>query len=83
MKSAQQMFGKIARDAASAEKARLDDIAERQRRADEAEARLDETLTRREVIEAIESVANDYGCNGTQESDTICEAFRRLAVALK
>lgn len=65
-KTAQQMFGKVARDIAAAERAERDDQLDRERRAAEAEARLDEPLTRREVLEAIESVKSRY-CprNGT------------------
>jgi hypothetical protein len=46
------------------------------------QARLDETLTRREVVQAINRVASDYGGNGTHESDLIADAFRALARAL-
>lgn len=82
MKTTQQMFGKVVRDLNAAEQARQDDLAEQRRRAEEAEARLDEPLTRREVLAAIEQVAADYGCNGTPESAAIADAFRALGKAL-
>lgn len=58
------------------------ELDERIERANAAEARLDETLTRREVLEAIEYVAHGYGCNGDHDSDLICNAFCKLAEAL-
>ncbi len=83
MKTSQQMFGKVARDIARQEQSARDDAADRERRVQEAEERLDEPLTRREVLEAIESVANDYGCNGDHDSMLIADAFRKLAEALR
>lgn len=78
MKTAKQMFGA----ALEWERAMREDAADRERRAADEQARLDETLTRREVIEALESVANEYGCNGNHDSDLIADAFRKLAGAL-
>lgn len=67
------------RDTRTPEEIELDD---RIARAQEIEARLDETLTRREVIDAIDTVAGEYGCGGTHESELIADAFRKLAKAL-
>jgi hypothetical protein len=78
MKTAKQMFAPIVR----AQQAELDDAADRQRRANEAEERLDEPLTRREVVEAIESVANEYAGSGFPEQEIICDAFAKLAAIL-
>lgn len=77
-----QMFGKLQRDlvaAAHAEQQRLNDRA---RIAVEAEARLDQPMTRRELMTAIESVAHEYGMQGDHDSDLICNAFRKLGEAL-
>lgn len=52
-----QMFGAIERDLQRTAQAQREDQRDHER----AEARLDEPLTRREVLEAIESVANEYG----------------------
>lgn len=83
MKTTQQMFGKVARDLARQEQAMRDDAADRERRAQEAEERLDEPLTRREVLDAIETVASEYACNGDHDSMLIADAFRKLAEALR
>lgn len=37
-----------------------------QARIDQKQARLDEHLTRREVVEAIEVIAKDYGADGSR-----------------
>jgi hypothetical protein len=67
------------RDTRTPEQRELD---ERLAQIERDQARLDETLTRREVIDAIDQVASDYGGNGTHESDLICDAFRKLSRAL-
>lgn len=77
-----QMFAPVVRDLAAQERAQREDQRERERRAAEAEARLDAPLTRRELLEAIETTASDYGCAGTPESDAIADAFRKLGEAL-
>jgi len=48
------------------------------RKAESEQARLDEPLTRREVIGAIETVAWGYACNGDHDSDLVANAFRAL-----
>lgn len=58
------------------------DLDERCARIAAEQERLDENLTRREVIEAIEIVVMDYAGTGTHESDLIADAFRGLAKAL-
>jgi hypothetical protein len=73
------MFGAAARDIAATERAMKEDAADCQRRADEAEARLDAPLTRREVLDAIETVASVY--SGQHGHDTR-DLLRRLAKAL-
>lgn len=78
-KTAQQMFGKVARDIAAAERAERDDQADRERRAAEAEARLDEPLTRREVLDAIESVKSRYS---PYHHSTLIQLLDSLAEAL-
>lgn len=83
MKTANQMFGKVTRDLARQEQARRDDAADRERRAQEVEDRLDEPLKRRDVLEAIESVASEYTCNGDHDSTLVADAFRKLAEALR
>lgn len=83
MKTIQDMFGKITRDLARQEQAKRDDAADRERRAQEAEDRLDEPLTRRDMLEAIESVASEYACNGDHDSMLVADAFRKLAEALR
>jgi len=50
---------------------------------EQREARLNETLTRRDVIEAIELVASDYAQGRNHDADLICNAFQRLADALR
>jgi hypothetical protein len=46
------------------------------------ESRMDEPLTRLEVVDAIENVAREYGAHGNPEAGLIRDAFRRLAVEL-
>lgn len=58
------------------------ELDERIESANERELRLDETLTRREVVEAIEALANEYGCDGNHDSDLISIVFLKLAKAL-
>lgn len=82
MKTTNQMFGKLARQLAAEQQGLRDEIAERQRRVDQEQARLDETLTRREVLEALENVVNEFGGAGFPENDAIATAFRKLAEAL-
>jgi hypothetical protein len=79
MKTVKQMFGKVARDIAAAERAAKEDAADRERRVAEAEARLDEPLTRREVLEALENVAIEHDCSGDHN---FADAFRKLAQVL-
>lgn len=55
------------------------ELDERIERAERREAHLNETLTRREVLDALESVASDY--NGQHGHDTR-DFLRRLAKAL-
>ncbi len=83
MKTANQMFGKVTRDLTRQEQARRDDAADRERRVQEVEDRLDEPLKRREVLEAIESVASEYTCNGDHDSMLVADVFRKLAEALR
>ena len=77
-----QMFGKVVRDMAAQERAEREDARDRARQLAEEEARLDEPLTRREVIDAVETVAFGYECSGSPQSDMIAAAFRKLAEAL-
>ncbi len=77
MKTAKQMFGAVTRQLAATERAVREDAADRI----EEQDRLDETLTRREVIEALESVARSY-TNGAPEAQRIADAFKELAEAL-
>lgn len=44
--------------------------------------RLDAPLTRVEVIDALENVANRYAATNDHDSMIVCNAFRRLAEAL-
>lgn len=71
------MFGPIVRSQQRLLQIEREENADRARRVAEEEARLDEPLTRREVVEAIESVVNEYA-----EHELLSEAFARLAVAL-
>ena len=75
-------FNKIVRDLQATERAIERDVQDQARRAAEAEARLDEPLTRRDVLDALDEVANEYGCNGDHDSDLIADAFRKLKDAL-
>lgn len=67
------------RDIRTPEQRELDEHLVRIEREQE---RLDETLTRREVIDAIDQVASDYGGNGNHDLDLIADAFRKLSKAL-
>jgi hypothetical protein len=67
------------RDTRTPEQQELD---ERLAQIERDQARLDETLTRREVIDAIDFVASEYSGNGVQAHDMIADAFRKLAKAL-
>lgn len=78
-----QMFGKVLRDREAAERAQREDQADRVRRAAEAEARLDESLTRREILDAVEVIVSDYDASGTDAGTLLADAFRRLAEALR
>lgn len=82
MKTAEQMFGPIVRTQRAQLQAERDDAADRQRRADEAEARLNEPLTRREVVDAIREARDHFGGSGEPVQDAIYDAFARLADAL-
>ena len=73
-----QMFGKTIRDLEAAERARREDQADRERRAAEAEARLDEPLTRREVLDALESVTS-----ALDDTDVTSQMLRALMEALR
>jgi hypothetical protein len=77
------MFGKVARDIAAAERARREDEADTRRREREREERLDEPLRRRDVLDAIETIAHEYDMSGTDAASLIAAAFRRLAEALR
>jgi hypothetical protein len=67
------------RDNRTPEQQEMDEMRER---VTAKQARLDETLTRREVIESIEWVMHEYSCNGDHDSDLIYGAFKKLAEAL-
>lgn len=54
------------------------DEADRQRRADEAEARLDAPVTRRELLAALERVRNSAGCNTADHWNAIEMTLRDL-----
>jgi cell division protein YceG involved in septum cleavage len=82
VKTTQQMFGKLERDLAATARMEREEAADRQRRIDQGQARLDESVTRREILEALESVASEYGCRGFPENEAIADAFRKLAEAL-
>ena len=82
MKTTHQMFGMLQRQLNENARLAQEIVTERERRAAEEEARLDEPLSRREVLDAIESVAHGYGCNSDHDSDLICNAFRKLAEAI-
>jgi hypothetical protein len=79
-RTAGQMFGKVARDLAAAERARREDEADAQRQEREAEERLNEPLRRRDVLDAIEQVKYHY--SEYHHSGTI-ELLDRLTEALK
>jgi hypothetical protein len=79
-KTTDQMFDKVARDIAAQERAVAQDAADRERYAAEAEARLDEPLTRRELLDAIESVKSRYS---PHHHSMLIEMLERLAEALK
>lgn len=79
MKTTKQMFGAAVRDIAAMERAMQEDARDRNRRQEEADARLDAPLSRREVLEAIETVASAY--SGQHGHDTR-DLLRRLAEAL-
>lgn len=83
MKTVHQMFGKAVRDLTAMERAQREDELERQRRADEAEARLDEPVTRRELLEALEAASSKYAGSGFDEQDRIADAFAALHDLLK
>lgn len=70
MKTAKQMFGAAARDVAAMERDQA-----------EADARLDAPLTRREVLEAIESVRLSW--SSTNQESRTRELLDRLMEALK
>jgi len=56
------------------------DFDERVRRAAAYEERLDETLTRREVIDALEYVAEDYsGQHGSNTRDLLARITKALS----
>lgn len=55
--------GKAEREAQQIRELQQRDETDRQRRADEAENRLDAAVTRRELLAALERVRNDAGCN--------------------
>lgn len=74
-----QMFSKAVRDKAAQERAEREEARERARQLAEVEARLDEPLTRREVLAAIESVKSRYS---PYHHSTIIELLDRLAEAL-
>lgn len=82
MKTGKQMFGKLARDAAAMERALKEDAADRYVRAMEEEAHQDAPISRRDVLDALETAASEYGCAGNHDSDLIADAFRKLAKAL-
>lgn len=63
-------------------RATVADEADRERRVNEAEARLDEPLTRREVLNALETSRNHFGGSGALVQEAICDAFDRLKDAL-
>lgn len=75
-----QMFGKVVRDMAAQERAEREEARDRVRQLAEEDARLDEPLTRREVLDAIETVKSRYSPH--HNSMTI-ELLDRLAEALK
>lgn len=49
----------------------------------DSEARDEAPISRKELIEAIEQVARQYGANGNHDSDLICDAMIALAKALR
>ena len=53
------------------------------RLAEEAEARANEPVTRRELVEAIDNVGSHYALSGTHDHDLISNAFERLAQVLR
>ncbi len=79
MKTAKQMFGAVTRQLAATERAMREDAADSERRIVEEQDRLDETLTRREVIEALESVASVYS---SMDGHDTRDLLRRLVEAL-
>lgn len=64
------------RDTRTPEERELD---ERIERAADIEARLDAPLTRRELIDALNEVASEYGAVGDHDSGLIYDAFRNFA----
>ena len=81
-RTAEQMFGKIARQIEADDRMLREEAARREREFEEQEARLDNPISRREVIEAIDFVVSEYSGNGVQTHDMIADAFRKLAKAL-
>lgn len=82
MKTAKQMFGRLAAEMRESAERDYAELAARQHAAAEAEARLDAPLTRREVIEAIRDTRDYYAGSGFPEQEIICDALDRLADAL-
>jgi hypothetical protein len=58
------------------------EAVEIKRRNAERKARLDAPISRRDLIDTLENVANRYACTKGHDSATVCNAFRRLAEAL-
>ncbi len=82
MKTVKQMFGQIANEMRAAAERDYLELASRQHAADEAEARLDAPLTRRDVLDAIRDVRDRFGGSGEPIQEVVYDAFDRLLDAL-
>lgn len=81
--TADQMFRKTLRHIEADERDAIREAAaDAIRRIEEQEARLHAPLSRREVLEALQIVAGQFGGNGNHDSDLIANAFRELERAL-
>lgn len=77
-----RMFDHIVQAQLTDLRATAADQAGRERRANEAEARLDEPLTRREVLDALNTAQDHFGGSGEPVQEAIYDAFGRLRDAL-
>lgn len=77
-----RMFHHIVQAQLTELRATAQDAADRERRLNEEEARMDEPLTRREVLSALETVRDHFGGSGEPVQEAIYDAIDRLRDAL-